>query len=57
MIKNTQTEADTDLLYSNFGIRRSNPKFWEYADWFNNEHKKQRGLVAGIFDLNRYHNR
>jgi len=56
-IKNAQSDSEQELLYSRFSIRRTNPQFWNYADWFNLQHKKHRGLIAGLFDLNRYHNR
>lgn len=55
-IKNAKEQTQIDALYSRFGIRRNNPEFWQYADWFNEQHKHQRGLRARLFDLNRYSN-
>lgn len=40
-----------------FGVRRTNPEFWKYADWFHARYAKEKPLEAGIFDLNRYANR
>jgi hypothetical protein len=40
-----------------FGVRRTNPEFWTYADWFHSRYAKEKPLEAGIFDLNRYANR
>jgi hypothetical protein len=56
MIRFARTEIDIDQLYSKFGIRRSNPEIWQNADWFNEQHKKYRGLNAGLLDLSRYDN-
>ena len=56
MIRNARTESDIDHLYSQFGIRRTNPEIWQQADWFNQQHKKYRGLNAGVLDLSRYDN-
>ena len=56
MIINARTESDLEQLYSQFGIRRTHPEIWQYADWFNQQHKKHRGLNAGLLDLSRYEN-
>ncbi len=55
-LKNAQTKEAKTEFYAQFGIRRNNPEIWETLDWFNAEHKKMRGLEAGIFDMNRYQN-
>ncbi|MGR8953694.1 MAG: fatty acid cis/trans isomerase, partial [Gammaproteobacteria bacterium] len=55
-IRTAGTEAELEALYDRFGIRRSNPAIWEYSDWFNQQHKKYRGLQAGLLDLSRYEN-
>ena len=55
-LKTAQTSADKTNFYSRFGIRRNNPLIWPTLDWFNAEHKKYRGLEAGLFDMSRYHN-
>ena len=56
MIHFARTEIDIDRLYSKYGIRRTNPEIWNYSDWFNEQHKKYRGLNAGLLDLSRYDN-
>jgi hypothetical protein len=56
MIRFARTEIDIDHLYSKFGIRRTNTEIWQNADWFNEQHKKYRGLNAGLLDLSRYDN-
>jgi hypothetical protein len=55
-IRNAKTETDIDHLYSQFGIRRTNPDIWQQADWFNAQHKIYRGLEAGLLDMSRYDN-
>ena len=55
-LKNAQTEEAKTEFYAQFGIRRNTPEIWETLDWFNAEHKKMRGLEAGLFDMNRYQN-
>lgn len=40
-----------------YGIRRTNPRFWEVSDWFYKKHLHDSPLTAGLFDLNRYKNR
>ena len=38
-------EADYRLLRDEYGIRRTNPNFWQHSDWFQNEF--QRRSVGG----------
>jgi fatty acid cis/trans isomerase CTI len=56
-IKKSRTRQDKEAFYNYYGIRRTSPQIWEYADWFNAQHKQYRGMQAGLFDLNRYENR
>jgi hypothetical protein len=56
MIRFAKTEMDIENLYGKFGIRRANPEIWQNVDWFNEQHKKYRGLNAGLLDLSRYDN-
>jgi hypothetical protein len=44
-------------LVDEFGIRRGNPAFWQFADFFNRENRRLNPVAAGLFDLNRYDNR
>ncbi|NOQ77514.1 MAG: isomerase, partial [Methylococcaceae bacterium] len=55
-LANAKTETAKELLYSHYGIRRSNPEIWTMYDWFNEQYKKQQGKLSGIFDMNRYQN-
>jgi hypothetical protein len=40
-----------------WGVRRTNPEFWQQSDWFNARYAKEQPIEAGILDLNRYLNR
>ncbi len=40
-----------------YGVRRTHPEFWQTADWFQNELARNKLVLSGLFDLNRYHNR
>ena len=47
----------TDKEYSKlqtFFISRSDPKFWEVFDWFQEYYYKKSPIDAGLYDLNRY---
>jgi hypothetical protein len=38
-------------------IRRSNPKFWETYDWFQDDFNTKNPIEAGLYDLNRYYHK
>jgi hypothetical protein len=38
-----------------FGINRSNKRFWEMYDWFQEKFNQEDPVQAGLFDLNRYY--
>lgn len=52
-----ETRADYERFVERFGVRRTNPRFWETSDWFNAQAAKEQPMRAGLFDLNRYQNR
>ena len=49
--------ARYDALIEKYGIRRSNPRFWQSADWLHAKYRHDQPVYAGVFDLNRYQNR
>ncbi len=58
----SQYQAITDRygyekFVARFGLRRTDPDFWDIADWFNEKQSREQPLLSGIFDLNRYQNR
>jgi hypothetical protein len=52
-----RTRDDYERFTARFGIRRTNPAFWQAADWFNAQALREQPERAGIFDLNRYQDR
>jgi len=39
-----------------YSVRRTNPEFWELADWFQDEFKQNKPVLSGLFDPNRFLN-
>jgi len=56
-IVNINTLDDYERFAGIYGIRRTNDRFWETADWFQDEYARQEPVLSGLFDLNRYANR
>ena len=52
-----QGRKDYEIFVSQYGTRRTNPNFWEMADWFQQQYLREKPVLAGLFDLNRYQNR
>ncbi len=47
---------DKDIeRFISYGINRSNPRFWQEYDWFQQRFYKEQPTQAGRFDLNRYY--
>ncbi|MGR8934488.1 MAG: fatty acid cis/trans isomerase [Gammaproteobacteria bacterium] len=53
-LKNAAGNGAAEHFYAAYGIRRSDPRFWQNSDWFNVRYKREQGVNAGLFDLNRY---
>jgi len=49
-------QVSFDNFIERFGVRRTNPLFWETADWFQTRYAQQRPLHSGLYDLSRYSN-
>jgi hypothetical protein len=54
---NMTTMSQYHAFVGRFGVRRTNPGFWEQSDWFNAQYAKEEPIEAGILDLGRYLNR
>lgn len=52
-----ESREDYERFVSVFGIRRTDQQFWKTADWFQDEYLREKPILAGLFDLNRYQNR
>ncbi len=55
-LKHSQNDPDSDLFYSLYGIRRTNPEIWRYYDFFNQKYHDLQPGNSGLFDMNRYEN-
>ncbi len=56
-IKNLETEADYAAMIDQFGVRRTNPNFWQYSDRLHDAFLQQHPKHAGWLDYNRVENR
>ncbi|VAW92952.1 Fatty acid cis/trans isomerase [hydrothermal vent metagenome] len=52
-----RTDKDYERFVDQYGVRRTNPLFWELADWFQDNVRQKKPILSGLFDLNRYQNR
>jgi hypothetical protein len=50
------SEAERDALIARFGIRRTDPRFWQFSDWLHERTDRQGASAVGILDLGRYEN-
>ncbi|MGR9087719.1 MAG: fatty acid cis/trans isomerase [Gammaproteobacteria bacterium] len=56
LVRDARDVAGMERLYNQFGIRRTHPEIWQYADWFNEQQPRYRGVESGLLDLSRYEN-
>lgn len=49
-------EHSFTVLVDRFGMRRSNPDFWDYSDWLYARYLQQQPVEAGLLDYNRLNN-
>ncbi len=52
-----RNHKDYEKFVDRYGVRRTDPGFWALADWFQDKQARDKQVSAGLFDLNRYHNR
>jgi hypothetical protein len=50
-----RNREDFEKLISLYGIRRTNSRFWDTADWFQDQYLREEPIQAGLLDLNRYY--
>jgi len=55
-LRGIASDADLAALTGRFGIRRSDPRFWQTADWLRDDLRRREPTTAGIYDLDRYGN-
>lgn len=56
-IESLRTEGDYAQLVTSYGVRRTEPGFWEVSDSLYQYFERLAPTEAGLFDLNRYENR
>ena len=54
LMKNMQGTSKEYAQLQKYFVSRSNPKFWEVFDWFQEYFYKIDPIEAGLYDLNRY---
>ena len=54
VLKNYDGSSYYNQKIEKYFMSRSNPKFWETFDWFQNYFNKKEPLQSGLYDLNRY---
>ncbi len=55
LIENYQGTDEDIAKLGEFGVNRSDEKFWEVYDWFQARFLESEPGTAGLFDLNRYY--
>jgi hypothetical protein len=56
-VESLKKEKNYSSLLDDYGIRRTNAKFWATSDQVHDAEQQTAGIEAGLFDLNRYQNR
>jgi hypothetical protein len=52
-----RTRDDYEKFVARYGVRRTDEGFWHHADWFHDRYAREKPILSGLFDLNRYRNR
>ncbi|BDX05227.1 fatty acid cis/trans isomerase [Planctobacterium marinum] len=52
-----KSEKDYAKLLTNWGVRRTNPYFWQFSDKLHDSYRKDFPVEFGYFDFNRLENR
>jgi hypothetical protein len=56
-VKTLGSEQDYQALLDRYGVRRSDPRFWQHSDLLHELNRKLTPVEAGLFDYNRLENR
>ena len=56
-IETLGSEQDYAGLLQRYGVRRTDPRFWQLSDSLHQQYRDIAPVEAGLFDLNRYENR
>lgn len=47
---------DLEAFVDHYGVRRSDPRFWDLVDWLTAHFRRRHPVEAGIYDFGRYEN-
>jgi hypothetical protein len=50
-------DADYQRLLDRYGVRRTDPDFWQFSDWLQRYYQQRQPIVSGLLDYNRLENR
>ena len=56
-LQSMKGEPDYHQLLTDYGVRRTDPEFWDYSDWVTEYYYRKLAVDAGLLDYNRLHNR
>lgn len=56
-LNNIQSPEHYSELLDTYGVRRSDPSFWEFSDQLNSDYKALQPIHSGLLDYNRLENR
>ncbi len=52
-----QGETDYQRLLDSYGVRRTDPHFWQFSDWLQRHYQQRQPIASGLLDYNRLENR
>ena len=55
-LRGLASEGDLEGFVARYGVRRTDPRFWEVADWLREDLRRRSPVEAGVYDLGRYGN-
>lgn len=56
-VSQLQNEQGYEALLDRYGVRRTNPDFWQFSDHLHDEYRQLEPLNAGVLDYSRLENR
>jgi hypothetical protein len=57
LVGQLRNEADYSRLLDRFGVRRTDPRFWEVSDQVLTDYRQSEPITFGVLDYGRYDNR
>jgi hypothetical protein len=57
LVGQLRNEADYSRLLDRFGVRRTDPRFWQFSDQVLTDYRQAEPITFGVLDYSRYDNR